>query len=149
MDEHTRRATVEAVAQHVQDGRLDQQDWARHVLDQYEDLKNMADEIAKVVWSLRWPRAYEPSFEIDFGEAYIDTREPMVTASFYMHQSNDSFRFPQRYLFMSYDEIVTAEDILKDEAAAAEAAIRREAREEQRRRDLANLKRLREQYPDA
>jgi len=148
VDELSQRSTVEAVAEHSREGNLDL-DWARRVLGQYEDLRDMAEDIAKVVFALRWPRAGEYSFEIDFDTEYIEQREPTVTASYWTRGDTDSFHFPLAYLFMSYNQIVTAEDIIRDEAAAAAAARLEEAREESRRRDIATLRSLRERYPDA
>lgn len=138
---------MEEVAAHLAEQAWDT-DWALRTLDQYDELVEMAKEVARVVFSMRWPRAYEPSFDIDFSEEYRD-QPRMVTASYYARSDTDSFAFPLAYLHMGYDQIVTAEDIVRDEAAAAAAEKLRAAQEKTREMELATLRRLKERYPDA
>ena len=147
-DELEARGKLRDVRLHLEEQGWDL-DWARRTLGQYTDLCDMAEEIASVVFWLRWPHAGSYSFDIDFDTEYTDTSEPTVTASYWTRGDTDSFHFPLAYLFMSYNQIVTAEDIIRDEAAAAAAARLEEAREESRRRDIATLRSLRERYPDA
>ena len=146
MDEYSRRSAINDLRSE-QDERGNDEAWGISVLDAYDELEQVAQKVAGVVWSIRWPRAYEPSFEIHFGEVYRHAPR-MIGVGFYAHQSNDSFEFPFAYLWMTYDQIVTAEDVLKDEAAAAAAEKLRAAQEESRRRDIDTLKRLQERYPE-
>lgn len=147
MDERAQRYTIETVAEFRTQDALTH-DWAKSLLNQYDDLESMARDVAKVVYSMRWPRAYEPGFEISFGEEYTGKSDRQVTASFWSRGDNDSIHFPLAYLFMTYDEIRTAEDVLRDEEEAKAAAQRAKVENEKRSRDFAALKRLREQYPD-
>ena len=148
MDELDARGKIRDVRLHLEEQGWDL-DWARRTLGQYTDLCDMAEEIAAVVFALRWPHAGVYSFECDFDTEYTDTSEPTVTASYWTRGDTDSFRFPLSYLFSSFEQIQTAEDILKDEAAALAAEKARAATEESKRRDLDTLRRLRERYPDA
>ena len=146
MDELDARGKIRDVRLHLEEQGWDL-DWARRTLSQYEDLRDMAGEIAQVVFARRWPHAGSYSFEISFDDEYTDGRES-VTASFYSRGDTDSFRFPLSYLVRTYEDIVTAEDILKDEQAAEHARKLAAASEESKRRDLETLRRLRERYPD-
>jgi len=146
VDELSARYKVREVAAHQAEQGWDL-DWSRRLLNQYDDLVEQAQEIARVVFALRWPRAGEYSFDISFSEEYRDGGQH-VTATYFTRGENDSFAFPLHYLFATYEQIVTAEDILKDEAAAAHAEKLRAAQEESRRRDIETLKRLQERYPE-
>ena len=147
-DELEARGKLRDVRLHLEEQGWDL-DWARRTLGQYTDLCDMAEEIASVVFWLRWPHAGSYSFDVDFDTEYTDTQDATVTASYWTRGDTDSFRFPLSYLEMSYDEIVTAEDIVKDEKAAADLLKLQAAQEESKRRDLDTLRRLRARYPDA
>jgi len=146
VDELSQRSRIQEVTEHLAEQGWDL-DWARRTLGQYEDLRDIAGEIAQVVFALRWPHAGSYSFEISFDDEYTDGRE-MVTATYFTRGENDSFSFPLEYMTYSYEQIVSAEDVLKDEKAAADAAKLRAAQEQSRQSDLATLRRLKEKYPD-
>ena len=144
MDQLTARYRVQE-AQGLLLGRAET--GAEEILINYEALVEAADKIAELVWYLRWPNAgYKPSFEISFSERYHDKRT--VTAGFSARSDNDSFEFPIDYLWMSYEEIITAEDILKYEKHAEELKKKKQYEDNVRYKEIGTLKSLMSKYPE-